>query len=418
MSLSTSSKRLLNTSREGDSTTSLGSLVQCLITLTYKPPLAQLEAISSRPIARFLGEETDTHLATASFQGVVESNKVSPQPPFLQAKQPQFPQPLLTGLVLQTLHQLRCPSLDTLQPLNVSLVVRGPKLNTGFEVRPHQCRVQGDNHFPAAAGHSIPDTSQDAIGFLATWAHCWLVFRRLSTNTPSCCSAEKSFTAVAATATASCSQHRLAEQACGSPSYSQPEEKVKHISRSHCLQPGSSNVVCGAVLATATHQDFAKPPAVPEKQENMGSQQGLQSLTCQMCNVDPPGYFLFHILLVPYERLHRTPKDVLAKPFPSVFRICWVMESPVTLSWHVYVTTRGALEGRQQGCTLNDLAVIREDWPACLRAWAKARARSHTLTKPRWSQQLGKLLRRQSSPTALYASENLCQEPQQAGLET
>ncbi|KAK4825368.1 hypothetical protein QYF61_027121 [Mycteria americana] len=83
-----------------------------------------------------------------------------------QAKQSQFPQPLLIRLVLQTLHQLRCPSLDTLQHLNVSLVVGGPKLNTVFEVRPHQCRVQGHDHFPAPAGHTIPDTSQDAIGFL------------------------------------------------------------------------------------------------------------------------------------------------------------------------------------------------------------------------------------------------------------
>ncbi|KAK4825919.1 hypothetical protein QYF61_003414 [Mycteria americana] len=61
---------------------------------------------------------------------------------------------------------LRCPSLDMLQHLNVSLVVRGPKLNTVFEVQPHQCRVQGDNHFPSSAGHTISDTSQDAIGFL------------------------------------------------------------------------------------------------------------------------------------------------------------------------------------------------------------------------------------------------------------
>ncbi|KAK4816937.1 hypothetical protein QYF61_025433 [Mycteria americana] len=84
----------------------------------------------------------------------------------LQAKQPQFPQPLLIRLVLQTLHQLRCPSLDTLQHLNVSLVVRCPKLNTAFEVRPHQCQVQGHDHFPSPAGHTISDTSQDAIGLL------------------------------------------------------------------------------------------------------------------------------------------------------------------------------------------------------------------------------------------------------------
>ncbi|KAK4825444.1 hypothetical protein QYF61_027474 [Mycteria americana] len=83
-----------------------------------------------------------------------------------RAKQPQLPQPLLIRLLLQTLHQLRCPSLDTLQHLNVSLVVGGPKLNTEFEVRPHQCRVQGHDHFPGPAGHAIFDTSQDAIGFL------------------------------------------------------------------------------------------------------------------------------------------------------------------------------------------------------------------------------------------------------------
>ncbi|KAK4820567.1 hypothetical protein QYF61_001630 [Mycteria americana] len=94
-----------------------------------KLPLAQLEAISSCPIACYLGEETDPHLSTTSFQ-------------------------------------LRCPSLDTLQHLNVPLVVGGPKLNTVFEVWPHQCRVQGHDHFPTPAGHAIFDTSQDAIGFL------------------------------------------------------------------------------------------------------------------------------------------------------------------------------------------------------------------------------------------------------------
>ncbi|KAK4825284.1 LOW QUALITY PROTEIN: hypothetical protein QYF61_026129 [Mycteria americana] len=124
-----------------------------------KPPLVQLEAISSRPIPCYMGEVTNPHLSTTSFQVVVESKKVSPQPPFLQAKQPQFPQLLLRRL-------LRCPSLDTLQHLNVSLVVRGPKLNTVFEVWPHQCRVQGHDHFPSPAGHTISDTSQDAIGFL------------------------------------------------------------------------------------------------------------------------------------------------------------------------------------------------------------------------------------------------------------
>ncbi|KAK4826600.1 hypothetical protein QYF61_010362 [Mycteria americana] len=64
-----------------------------------------------------------------------------------QAKQPQFPQPLLIGLLLQTLHQLRCPSLDTLQHLNVSLVVRGPKLNTVFESNSRNRVVCQESHF-------------------------------------------------------------------------------------------------------------------------------------------------------------------------------------------------------------------------------------------------------------------------------
>jgi len=36
-------------------------------------------------------------------------------------------------------------------------------MNTVFKVWPHQCQVQGDDHFLTLAGHAIPDASQDAI---------------------------------------------------------------------------------------------------------------------------------------------------------------------------------------------------------------------------------------------------------------
>ena len=49
-------------------------------------PLAQLEAIPSSPVACFMGEEADPHLAKTPFQVVVESNEVTPQPSLLQAK--------------------------------------------------------------------------------------------------------------------------------------------------------------------------------------------------------------------------------------------------------------------------------------------------------------------------------------------
>jgi len=64
-----------------------------------KPPLMQLEAIASCPIASYLGEETNTRLATTSFQVVVESYKVPAEPPLLQTKRPQLLQVLLVRRV-------------------------------------------------------------------------------------------------------------------------------------------------------------------------------------------------------------------------------------------------------------------------------------------------------------------------------
>jgi len=37
--------------------------------------------------------------------------------------------------------------------------MRGPKLNTVLEVRPHQCWVQREDRYSIPAGHDIPDGS-------------------------------------------------------------------------------------------------------------------------------------------------------------------------------------------------------------------------------------------------------------------
>lgn len=42
-------------------------------------------AIFSHPSTWDVAEEPDPHLATISFQVIVESNMVAPEPPFLQA---------------------------------------------------------------------------------------------------------------------------------------------------------------------------------------------------------------------------------------------------------------------------------------------------------------------------------------------
>ena len=67
-----------------------------------------------------------------------ESNKVYPQPPLLQTKQPQFFQLFLVGHILQAPHKPYCPSLDLLQHLNVLSALRCPKLNTVLKVGPNQ----------------------------------------------------------------------------------------------------------------------------------------------------------------------------------------------------------------------------------------------------------------------------------------
>ncbi|KAJ7414126.1 hypothetical protein WISP_86698 [Willisornis vidua] len=109
-----------------------------------EPTLVQLEPISSCPIPRNLGEEIDSHLDT-SFQVVIQSDKVSLEPPLLQTKCPQLPQLLLIRLVLHILHQLHCPSLESLQHFNVFLVVKDLRLSTGFKMWSHQHEVQGDD---------------------------------------------------------------------------------------------------------------------------------------------------------------------------------------------------------------------------------------------------------------------------------
>ncbi|XP_027324849.2 uncharacterized protein [Anas platyrhynchos] len=85
------------------------------------------------PNTSLIRAEADPQLPTASFQAVAESNEASPEPPLPQTKPPQ---PLLTGLVLQALHQLRSPALDALQGLHVLLVLRGPKLPLPFPSLP------------------------------------------------------------------------------------------------------------------------------------------------------------------------------------------------------------------------------------------------------------------------------------------
>lgn len=64
-----------------------------------KPFLMQLDSASSHPVTFYQREEPDPHLVAPSCQGVVEHNKVTPEPPFL-------PQPLLICPRKPNCHQI------------------------------------------------------------------------------------------------------------------------------------------------------------------------------------------------------------------------------------------------------------------------------------------------------------------------
>ncbi|RMC22308.1 hypothetical protein DUI87_00620 [Hirundo rustica rustica] len=94
-----------------------------------------LETVSSCSDCCCLKKETNFQLTTATLQEVVESDKVTSESPFLQAKQPQFPQLFFIRFVLQAPHQPRCPPLDTLKHLKVLPKLRGPEQDTILKVR-------------------------------------------------------------------------------------------------------------------------------------------------------------------------------------------------------------------------------------------------------------------------------------------
>jgi len=106
------------------------------------------------------------------------------EPSLLQAEQPRLFQPVLIGEVFHPLHHLCGLSLDILQQVHASPVLRTSQLDAVLQVRPHQHRVEGQDHLPHPAGHASFDAAQDTVTFWAVRAHCWLIFSFPSTSTP------------------------------------------------------------------------------------------------------------------------------------------------------------------------------------------------------------------------------------------
>ena len=153
MSLNTTSKRNLNTTRVSDSTTSLGSPFQCLTTLSEM----KFFLISSlnhpwcmlRPFPLVLSLLPRRRCQPPPCQNLPSGGFFSGRDwldPW--ASSPDWTTPVPSAVLFKTCapdpSKRHLSSLDTLQGCNVFLVARGPKLNTVIEVWPHHCHVQGD----------------------------------------------------------------------------------------------------------------------------------------------------------------------------------------------------------------------------------------------------------------------------------
>lgn len=143
------SRYLLNTSKEGDSTTSLGNLFQCLGIHTVKFLLTYI-SFCPLPFVLSLGKtqpEPGSILLALSLQILIDFDEVPSLSSLLEADQGQHPLPFLTREIL--LNHLCHSKLDPLQRLHVSPVLRSPEPHTALQLWPQQGRAK-------ARGPSLP----------------------------------------------------------------------------------------------------------------------------------------------------------------------------------------------------------------------------------------------------------------------
>jgi len=131
----------LNTAREGAARAALGSLFQCLTTLTVKDffliSKLNLPSFSLKPSPLVLSLQAfvvPLQLSCRPLRVLEGCNKVSPEPSLLQAEQPQLSQPFLIAEVFQASNHLCGPPLAPLQQVRVFPVLRAPELDAGLQV--------------------------------------------------------------------------------------------------------------------------------------------------------------------------------------------------------------------------------------------------------------------------------------------
>ena len=135
-----------------------------LTNVQSEPPVFQFVPLASCPGTGHHWEEPVSVLLLSSFMYVLYPTLSR----LFSRLESQLPQPFLRGGMLQSLHHLCGPSLDSLQYVHLSPVLGTPALDPALQLWPHQCGVEGKDHLPRPAGNTPPDADQDPIDLLCS----------------------------------------------------------------------------------------------------------------------------------------------------------------------------------------------------------------------------------------------------------
>ena len=135
------------------------------------PPLGQLEAVPSRPVAVTWGRGRPRpyyNLLTGSdaqCSGLPRASSALNNPTSLSCSSWDFCSRLFPAPLPFHGHTAGPPRLSCSEG-------GGPVQNAAPEVRPHQCRLRGHDQLPAPAGCSVLLQAGMPWAFLGTWARC------------------------------------------------------------------------------------------------------------------------------------------------------------------------------------------------------------------------------------------------------
>lgn len=123
------------------------------------PPVLWFVPIFPGPVGRHHWFRPGSILFSPSLRAFIHVNNICPEASLLQAEQSHVSQNFLMEEMVQSLHQLCSSSLNCLQLVSISFVLRSLELDTIFQMWPHQRWAEGRYYFSPCTDNALPHTS-------------------------------------------------------------------------------------------------------------------------------------------------------------------------------------------------------------------------------------------------------------------